>query len=385
MEDVDAKSKFDAKINKRMVLFLDGTWNAEQNNTNVWRMKCLCSLVSKDGAKQLMYYGKGIGSESGDKWRSNKEGAFGLGILDNITNAYGWIVAGMISLCGVLQLGAPLGVQQIFDRYKAVADDETKVLWNLLYPVAGKPGIQLTREDEWIIKYSRFVNIKMVGVWDTVGSLGIPHGILRDINRSTYQFLSTGLRRPQLNAYHAVAIDEHRKEFTPTLWTRRIHTDGTPSAAVRDIKHAEQRWFAGAHANVGGGYPTDPLPQPPLKWMMGKAEALCLSFQTDITVDDSINSVHVNNSFKEFRTGWNRLFTHPFPVFRKIGYSNKDDKNILDDPMNETIDASVFERVRMLKGEYSPLNLVEWAKRRRSDLASIHGSVRADDPSVPVS
>jgi hypothetical protein len=155
--------------------------------------------------------------------------------------------------------------------------------------------------------------------------------------------------------------------------------------ALHHIKHAEQRWFAGAHANVGGGYPTDPLPQPPLKWMMGKAEALCLSFQTDITVDDSINSVHVNNSFKEFRTGWNRLFTHPFPVFRKIGYSNKDDKNILDDPMNETIDASVFERVRMLKGEYSPLNLVEWAKRRRSDLASIHGSVRADDPSVPVS
>jgi uncharacterized protein (DUF2235 family) len=79
MANTEATSIFDPKINKRMALFLDGTWNAEQNNTNVWRMKCLCDVVSADGAKQMPYYGKGIGSESGDKWRSDREGAFGLG------------------------------------------------------------------------------------------------------------------------------------------------------------------------------------------------------------------------------------------------------------------------------------------------------------------
>src|SRR5204862_7111833 len=58
-------------------------------------------------------------------------------------------------------------------------------------------------------------------------------------------------------AYHAVAIDECREDYKVTLW----------SSKKPDTKVVEQRWFSGAHANVGGGYEDDLLPDPPLKWI----------------------------------------------------------------------------------------------------------------------
>jgi hypothetical protein len=71
-----------------------------------------------------------------------------------------------------------------------------------------------------MLNYSLAVPIKVVGVWDTVGALGIPAFNIHGISRSTFGFLHTGLRRPIENGFHAVAIDEHRKAFSPTLWTK---------------------------------------------------------------------------------------------------------------------------------------------------------------------
>ena len=45
---------------KRLALFLDGTWNAVNDNTNVWRMKALCAPKSTDGKTQLVYYEIGV-------------------------------------------------------------------------------------------------------------------------------------------------------------------------------------------------------------------------------------------------------------------------------------------------------------------------------------
>ena len=66
-----------------------------------------------------------------------------------------------------------------------------------------------------------------------------------------YRFLDTHLRLDNENAFQALALDEHRRNFEPTFWTKTI-TVGQAGAADRPIDKVEQRWFVGAHANVGG-------------------------------------------------------------------------------------------------------------------------------------
>jgi hypothetical protein len=118
--------------------------------------------------------------------------------------------------------------------------------------------------------------IQMVGVWDTVGALGIPSGI-GGIDPIAYGFLDTSLNPGIKNAFHALAIDERRAQFPPTLWKG-------PAAQGQNL---EQVWFTGAHSDVGGGEPDDlpgttALSDITLGWMMAKATAAGLSFDPEI-------------------------------------------------------------------------------------------------------
>ena len=84
-------------------------------------------------------------------------------------------------------------------------------------------------EEQWLLKYSQPINIKVVAVWDTVGALGIPFFSIQGISRRTFGFLHTGLRTMIENGYHALAIDEHRailprrsgRSVSPGNW--RVH------------------------------------------------------------------------------------------------------------------------------------------------------------------
>src|SRR5262249_32287275 len=67
-------------------------------------------------------------------------------------------------------------------------------------------------------QYSREVEIQFLGVWDTVGALGIPLSALEWLNSATYGFHDTELSGIVKNAFHAVAIDEHRIDYQATLW-----------------------------------------------------------------------------------------------------------------------------------------------------------------------
>jgi len=114
-------------------------------------------------------------------------------------------------------------------------------------------------------KYKLFdAKIKMIGVWDTVGSLGIP-SLVGAVDPILYGFLDTGLHPDVLNAYQALAIDERRSEFPATLWT----SSPIPGQTI------EQVWFAGVHCDVGGGYreTESGLAKIALAWMLEEAEA----------------------------------------------------------------------------------------------------------------
>src|SRR5207244_530035 len=107
------------------------------------------------------------------------------------------------------------------------------------------------------------VPIKVIGVWDTVGSVGIPTDLEKFdfLNfRRYYGFHDTGLGAHVERAFHAVALDERRKNFVPTLWTQ------APEGKARG-QELKQVWFSGVHSDVGGGYAEHGSSDIPLAWM----------------------------------------------------------------------------------------------------------------------
>jgi glutathione S-transferase len=126
-------------------------------------------------------------------------------------------------------------------------------------------------------KYYPDVKVEAVGVWDTVGSLGIPllspdHGVRLDALRLADTTLAANIN----HAFHAVAADEERVDFTPTLW------DADPRVV--------QRFFAGSHADVGGGYPEGEhsgLSNLALAWMANQLKGLGVRFANDPPIKDA--------------------------------------------------------------------------------------------------
>lgn len=357
-------------------------------------MRALCSDIGADGRPQLIFYSIGVNGFLG--------GLFGKGIDENIRLAYEWLVqnynegdeififgfsrgaytaralAGLVAIEGILTRGAPIGTGELYERYKL----QQFSLWKLK-ETGSANTTSLSLQDQWILKYSRPTQIKFVGVWDTVGSIGWSKGNIPKISRSKFDYLHTGLRIHILNAYHALAIDEKRADFSPTLWDKRIPISPLEKIAVpRSVSSVEQRWFAGAHANVGGGYATDLLPQRPLQWMMKKAEMQGLTFRSHIEIDGDYFGARIADSYGDFGGGMYRFLS--FPATRTIGidpFNTPDGHRV---SVNETIDATVFERWRR-DPNYRPGNLTEWAARRGVDPATIHATVRTDNPSITVS
>jgi uncharacterized protein (DUF2235 family) len=257
---------------KRLVICCDGTWNKpdqEKNGrpvpTNVVK---LAYRAAKSGGAipQIVYYHPGVGT--GNCLDRLLGGVLGEGLEDNILDAYRFLVAnyelqdeiylfgfsrgaftarsigGMIRKCGILRRGAVDRYHEAKDLYhgKVHPDDAGPVDFRKAYSVS--PGDP--------------IKIKFIGVWDTVGSLGIPK---KDGAARGLQFHDTELSGSVENACHALAIDEHRAPFRPTLWSYK----------PKPGQKVEQVWFCGCHKDVGGGYPQADASNLALLWMLGKA------------------------------------------------------------------------------------------------------------------
>jgi uncharacterized protein (DUF2235 family) len=109
------------------------------------------------------------------------------------------------------------------------------------------------------------VPLKSVAVWDTVGSMGIPEYV-RGARADILRFVDTDLSKKVVFGLHAMSIDELRADFPVTPWKAR---DGLT-----------QRWFVGAHADVGGGYPPKEsgLSDFTLRWMTENLRGLGVRF-----------------------------------------------------------------------------------------------------------
>ncbi|HKY02658.1 MAG TPA: DUF2235 domain-containing protein, partial [Burkholderiales bacterium] len=142
-------------------------------------------------------------------------------------------------------------------------------------------------------QYSHEIEIEFIGVWDTVGALGIPiNGIALPGFKNYYQFHNTTLSSRVRGAYQALALNELRAPYSPCVWT--LDPGESRSLPV------EQRWFLGAHSNVGGGYGGDTLCNPSCRWMQAMAQAHGLRFVSEWKVDRADYEMLPRDSYTEF-------------------------------------------------------------------------------------
>jgi uncharacterized protein (DUF2235 family) len=273
-------------MGKRLVVCCDGTWNRPDQlhngvaaPTNVAKLALAVAREDGAGTAQRVHYQPGVGTRRGERLRG---GAFGLGLSRNVRECYRFLVdcyepgdelyffgfsrgaftarstVGMVRNCGILSREHADRVTDAYRLYRG-RDEPTK---------PDGMEAQLFRR-----MYAHpETRIHFVGVWDTVGALGIPveEALLPLVK--LWSFHDTRLSRYVRFAYHALAIDEQRGPFEPTLWEQ--HEEAQEQTL-------EQVWFAGVHSDVGGGYSEPALAEVPLLWMVGRARAAGLAFVRD--------------------------------------------------------------------------------------------------------
>ena len=267
---------------RNLVVCCDGTWNDPGDEddgvaapSNVVKLLNAVNLESTD-PPQLTQYQPGVGT--GGPLDKLAGGAMGFGLQQDIRDCYYWLadkyrpgdriflfgfsrgaftarcLAGMICRLGIVDREGerPLDdlVQQAYVRGYRNREDLSRDLF-------------VTDSEQ----------VHFLGVWDTVGALGVPDGkvLLQWLDDPIrYQFHDTALSPNVAHARHAVAIDERRGSFSPTLWkeeSKDAHED------------AKELWFPGVHSDIGGGYRERGLSDGALMWMMDEARGCGLRYR----------------------------------------------------------------------------------------------------------
>jgi uncharacterized protein (DUF2235 family) len=329
---------------RNVVVCCDGTWNtADQmeygvvSPTNVAKIynAILSGNPDPDCPDQIKYYHPGVGANQ-SFFKHLAGGIVGAGLDKIIMSAYQWLcsnyqpddaiflfgfsrgaftarsLGGMISLCGLLDVHG--------------IDDGS--LWTRV-EIAFNNGYR-NHDKGWgdgfafhpLPQGKNKIPIKFIGVWDTVGSLGIPDEMailnLFD-NAKSYRFHDTILGENVEYAAHGVSIDEFRSSFSPTLWTN-----------IEKRPTVEQRWFPGEHGDVGGGRREHGLSDGALAWMISKAQVAGLKFK-----DAAVVQIHPNA----------QDFAHnPLQGVGKFMRTQPRNIPLLDERNASIIDDSVFKR-----------------------------------------
>ena len=335
-------------MKRRLVICCDGTWN-RPDAANVTNVEKIARTVETDlaqtgGVQQLVLYLSGVGS-SGYVVDRLLGGAFGFGLFANIRSAYRFLalnydpgdeiyvfgfsrgaytarsVVGMIARVGLLTREALVAdmLGEAVDRYRAGREGAATF--------ATPPG-------EFRANYChRNVSVTLLGVFDTVGALGVPGAI-----RKRHQFHDVTLSPIVACARHALAMDERRVTFEPCLWeaTEEQRREYESTDRVRQV------WFPGVHSDVGGGYPVCGLSDTTLLWMTSEARQRGLVFDQrllDVYVEcgkpadpnESLTLLYrvlnalsrlrlrVNGRAGRFRRGWRRLEPAPTAEQRPVG------------------------------------------------------------------
>ena len=340
---------------KRIAVFCDGTWNTPDKSedgklcqTNVVKMANALSAKSKDATTQMLYYDTGIGSE-GTMTKRVFDGATGSGISEKILQAYRFLITNYEQGDELFLFGFSRGAFTVRSlsgliRNSGILKTENLNLVQKAFSIyrSRHPRYQPREVESTLFRKTYAVEettrIKFIGVWDTVGALGNPL-MLKGFGNKQNQFHDTDLSSRIDNAFHALAIDEKRKNFEATLWHQQEHT-------LNQV--LEQVWFPGVHSDVGGGYPEAGLSDNALKWMLEKAESCNLNFDSIVLNPNPGEVMH--ETYKGFYTLQHKLY-------RPIDKVEPNEGNT-----NEYLHPSVMERYNKDKN-YRPQNLEDYLNK----------------------
>lgn len=288
---------------KRLVFCFDGTWNRldAPNPTNVVLTAESVLPLGDDEIAQVIYYDEGVGTAKGE---SLTGGVFGEGVDQNLADAYRHLIfnhtpgddifvfgfsrgaftarsfVGLIRNCGIVARCHAAMVNEAIALYRSRApEDQPSRETARRFRADFAPDTCVEPEEEaWrranVKDYApdsaRLLSIAYLGVWDTVGALGVPkryRTIASFFNRSK-GFHDTGLSAILRAARHAVAIDESRLDFEPTLWTGgdELNAKANKKPDEADAPF-QQKWFPGVHGSVGGGGDFHGLSDQALDWI----------------------------------------------------------------------------------------------------------------------
>lgn len=323
---------------KRIVILVDGTWNEEGkgNDTNIAKLDPdyrpdglpLIKRVAADSTEQRVFYHPGVGTEP-NLVEHLLGGAIGLGLRQLVQKTYQDVagnyapgdeiyilgfsrgayaaraLAGLIGASGIQQATDQETLDILWDHYRIDPAVRARVK-------AASSADQKTIDSYNKVAAERRIDpeprIKCVGVFDTVGSYGVPAGIgLAALGRYfTLAFL--GFHDTQFGKHidvglHAVAVDERRRPFVPTFWT--APKDNPPQG------HVEQTWFAGSHSDIGGGNRDPGLSDQVLIWMIARIQALT-NLEFDIARVKAVTTPNLDGEVVDSSKGWiiDQLFPH---------------------------------------------------------------------------
>jgi uncharacterized protein (DUF2235 family) len=321
---------------KRLIVCCDGTWNTADQAiagrpcpTNVTKFAVSIAAADSAGVRQRVYYHSGVGTS---RWERLSGGAFGVGLSRNVFDAYHFLIdnyesgdwlyllgfsrgaftarslAGLVRNSGILRRGNADRIDDAWALYRSSADKPSGVASTLFRRA-----------------YSDEPRIRFIGVWDTVGALGIPvlgprwlKPIVARLNHR-WEFHDTKLSTRVDGAFHALAIDERRAAFAPALWHQQSGAGG---------QELKQVWFTGVHCDIGGGYPDTSLSDIALLWMAGRAREYGVEFlpgafsrdgPAEMIPGESIDFKVDPRPMTSPHSSWTKLYRLVRPLNRPIG------------------------------------------------------------------
>ncbi len=298
----------DARV-KRIVCCLDGTWNNrghEAPATNVAKLAPLLASHDALGRKQIAGYIPGIASGRTETARFFK-GAIGYGLEDQIAAAHAWLAdtyqpGDEIHLVGFSRGAYAARSLASFLTHFGLGKPDSETWFAQAWAEYRVPEKKRTQRVVERLRANAHPTppIASLAVWDTVGNLANPFISGGPVPRLV-AFHDMRLHPTTAIVLHALALDEVRGPFRPTL----VSLPADKRLAAH--QHVEQVWFAGSHADVGGGYPETALSDITLHWMIERLGHLTgLAFYLDglaaTTMPDPLGPQHAGTDGAIF--GW---------------------------------------------------------------------------------
>ena len=392
---------------KNIILLSDGTGNSAARvwRTNVWRVFESLDLTN---SRQVAIYDDGVGSSS-FKPLALLGGAFGWGLKRNVTELYTFLCRNYEPNAQIYAFGFSRGAFTIrvliglidsqgliplqpstTEAYEAQLRRDAKAAYRAYrrerYKTILSPVVTLLRSLRDMITttwnaacgyqpFHRFgsnprPHIRFVGLWDTVAAYGLPiEEMTRGVSLWIWPMSLPDCKLSALvdRACHALSLDDERTTFHPVLWAEKDPAPPPRADGHRYIQdeRVSQVWFAGVHANVGGGYPDDSLAHVPLCWIMNEAKICGLRFKANPPSDpDAIRHAksaldqdgRLYNS-RHGLAGYYRYGPRKLKEICNMQFSmKKDNEGTITEPK---IHASVFQRIRHGAHAYAPIGLPE--------------------------